>query len=537
MGRGSQGARSCPRPRQHGTLGDLMRLLRSSAVVGVFTLMSRLLGFVREILLAAAIGAGPIADAFFTAFQFPNLFRRVFAEGAFNSAFVPLYAGRMEAEGETEAQRFARDVLSVLATFMLVFVVAAQIAMPWMMYALGPGFVGDPDLFALAVLLTQVTMPYLLMMSVSAMLSGILNSHDRFAAAAAAPVLLNVILIGILFFGEAPPETLVLWLSIGITVSGVVQTLWLWLACRRTGIRLGFRIPRLTPGVRRLIVLGVPGAIAAGVTQINIVVTGSIATLQEGARSWLYYADRLYQLPLGVIGIAMGVALLPTLSKRLRAGDDTGASDAMNRALEISMGLTLPSAVALAVIPHFIITALYQRGAFTALDADMASAALIAFAIGLPAFVLIKVLSPGFFARQDTATPMKFATIGVVVNIALGLGLFFSPVGFVGLAIATAAAGWINAALLGFVLHRRGLLELDARLKSKLVRIVLATAIMGAAVGFLGTQRDLLTGWTGGSTLLALLGVVAVGGVIYAALAVLTGAVRMGELRKALKRG
>lgn len=514
-----------------------MRLLRSSAIVGVFTLASRLLGFVREILLAAAIGAGPIADAFFTAFQFPNLFRRVFAEGAFNSAFVPLYAGRVESEGEAEARAFARDVLSVLVTFMFVFVIAAQIAMPWLMYALGPGFVGEPDLFSTAVLLTQITMPYLLMMSLSAMLSGILNSHEKFAAAAAAPVLLNLILIGILWFGDAPAETMVLWLSIGITVSGVVQALWLWFACRRTGIKLGFRLPRLTPGVRRLIVLGVPGALAAGVTQINIMVTGSIATLQEGARSWLYYADRLYQLPLGVIGIAMGVALLPTLSKRLRAGDDTGASDTMNRALEISMGLTLPSAIALAVIPDFIITGLYQRGAFTALDAQMASAALTAFAIGLPAFVLIKVLSPGFFARQDTATPMKFAAIGVVVNIVLGLALFFSPVGFVGLAIATATAGWINAALLGFVLHRRGLLVLDARLKSKLVRIALASAIMGAAVAAMALQRDLLTVWTGGSVFLALLAVVAAGGAIYAALALITGAVRIAELRKAMKRG
>ena len=514
-----------------------MRLLRSSAIVGVFTLASRLLGFAREILLAAAIGAGPIADAFFTAFQFPNLFRRVFAEGAFNSAFVPLYAGRVETEGEAEARAFARDVLSVLATFMFAFVIAAQIAMPWLMYALGPGFVGNPGLFNMAVLLTQITMPYLLMMSVSAMLSGILNSHEKFAAAAAAPVLLNLILIGILWFGDAAPETMVLWLSIGITVSGVVQTAWLWLACRRTGIRLGFRIPKLTPGVRRLIVLGVPGALAAGVTQINIMITGSIATLQEGARSWLYYADRLYQLPLGVIGIAMGVALLPTLSKRLRAGDDTGAADTMNRALEISMGLTLPAAIALAVIPDFIITGLYQRGAFTALDAQMASSALTAFAFGLPAFVLIKVLSPGFFARQDTATPMKFATVGVVVNIVLGLTLFFSPVGFVGLAIATATAGWINAVLLGFVLHRRGLLVLDSRLKSKTVRIAIASAAMGIAVMLMATQRDLVATWTGGSTLLALIFVVAAGGAVYAVLALVTGAVRIAELRKAMKRG
>ena len=298
-----------------------MRLLRSSAVVGLFTMASRVLGLVREMMLAAALGAGAITDVFLTALQFPNLFRRIFAEGAFNAAFVPLYAGKLEADGLTEAQLFARQVLSVLLTAMLVLVVAAQLVMPWLMYALGPGFVGNPGLFGLAVLLTQITMPYLMMMSLSAMLSGVLNSHGKFAVAAAAPVLLNLTLIGILAFSPARGEELALWLSVGVSVSGVAQLIWLWAATRATGVRLSVRLPKLTPDVRRLIVLGVPGAMAAGVTQINILVTSSIATLQEGARSWLYYADRLYQLPLGVVGIAMGVVLRPTLSARLRAGE------------------------------------------------------------------------------------------------------------------------------------------------------------------------------------------------------------------------
>lgn len=513
-----------------------MRLLRSSAVVGLFTMASRVLGLVREMMLAAALGAGAVTDVFLTALQFPNLFRRIFAEGAFNAAFVPLYAGKLEADGLTEAQLFARQVLSVLLTAMLVLVVAAQLVMPWLMYALGPGFVGDPDLFGLAVLLTQITMPYLMMMSLSAMLSGVLNSHGKFAVAAAAPVLLNLTLIGILAFSPAEGRQLALWLSVGVSVSGVAQLIWLWAATRATGVRLSVRLPKLTPDVKRLIVLGVPGAMAAGVTQINILVTSSIATLQEGARSWLYYADRLYQLPLGVVGIAMGVVLLPTLSARLRAGDLPAAGNAMNRALEISMALTLPAAAALAAIPVFIATGIYERDAFTPQDAQMVAQALIAFAAGLPAFVLIKVLSPGFFARQDTMTPMKFATVGVVINLALGLSLFFGPLGFAGLAIATSVAGWVNTLLLAVTLHRRGLFEPDARLLNRLPRIVVASAIMAGFLLLAHQNLAWLYPWLFNSTLLVLAAVCAAGLVVFALASLLTGALRLSEVRTALKR-
>lgn len=513
-----------------------MRLLRSSAVVGLFTMASRVLGLVREMLLAAALGAGAVTDVFLTALQFPNLFRRIFAEGAFNSAFVPLYAGRLEESGLSEAQLFARQVMSVLLTTMLLLVVGAQLLMPWLMYLLGPGFVGNPDLFGLAVLLTQITMPYLLMMSLSAMLSGVLNSHGRFAVAAAAPVLLNLTLIGILVLSDAERERLALYLSIGVTFSGLAQLVWLWAATRATGLRLTLRLPRLTPGVRRLIVLGVPGAMAAGVTQINILVTSSIATLEEGARSWLYYADRLYQLPLGVVGIAMGVVLLPTLSARLRAGDLAAAGNAMNRALEISMALTLPAAAALAAIPVFIATGIYERDAFTSQDAVMVSHALIAFAAGLPAFVLIKVLSPGFFARQDTMTPMKFATVGVVINLALGLTLFFGPLGFAGLAIATSVAGWANTILLAVTLHRRGLFEPDVRLLSRLPRILVAAILMAAFLVLAERHAVWLYPWLFNSTLLVLIVVCAAGLVAFAVASVLTGALRLSEVRQALKR-
>ncbi|OLF75493.1 virulence factor MviN [Maricaulis sp. W15] len=513
-----------------------MHLLRSTAVVGVLTMASRVLGLVREMLLAAALGAGAVTDIFLTAFQFPNLFRRIFAEGAFNSAFIPLYAGKLETGEAGEAIQFARQVMSVLLTAMLILVVAAQLLMPWLMYALGPGFVGQPDQYQLAVLLTQITMPYLLMMSLSAMLSGVLNSHGRFAVAAAAPVLLNLTLIGILYFSPAGGEGLALHLAIGISLSGIAQLTWLFAACRATGLRLSLCLPRLSPGIRRLIVLGVPGALAAGVTQINILVTSSIATIEEGARSWLYYADRLYQLPLGVVGIAMGVVLLPTLSGRVRAGAVEAASNAMNRALEISMALTLPAATALAVIPVFVATGIYQRSEFTPADAIMVSQALVPFAIGLPAFVLIKVLSPGFFAREDTLTPMKFATVGVVVNLAVGLALFFGPLGFAGLAMATALAGWVNTILLAVTLKRRGLLEPDARLLGKLPRILGACAVMAVFLLVAEHYAELLRAILFDSTLLTLLVVCGAGLGVYGLAALTTGALRPAEVRAALKR-
>ena len=520
-----------------------MRLLRSSAVVGGFTLLSRFFGVTRDILLAARLGAGPLTDAFFTALQFPNLFRRIFAEGAFNSAFIPLYARRLEGEGSEEANRFASEVLSVLTVSVLALVVLAQIIMPWLMYPLGPGFISDPDLFAYAVLMTQITMPYLLCMSMAAMISGALNSHGRFATAAAAPILLNVVLITVLLFAPGERRDLALWLSIGVTVSGVLQASWLYVTARRAGIRLTFRAPRLTAGVKRLIVLGVPGAAAAGVTHVNQLVSGSIATLQEGARSWIYYAERLYQLPLGVIGIAMGVALLPALSKRLRAGDDAGAMGGQNRAIEISMALTLPAAAALLVIPDAVVAGLFQRGAFDGSDTDRTALALALYAAGLPAFVLIKVFAPGFFAREDTLTPMKFAAASMLVNLVVGVVLFFGPMGYAGLALGTSLAGWLNALLLGGTLVRRGQFTPDPRLKHRLSRILIACLVMMAALWLIvrygeAPATSVLTAQLGAAltALVWMAGLVMSGLGVFVVSTLLLGGLKPQELLGALKR-
>ena len=517
-----------------------MNLARSFATVGGFTMISRVLGFLRDILIAAVLGTGPVADAFFVAFRFPNLFRRLFAEGAFNAAFVPLFARELEGGGAQAARRFAEEAASVLLWTLLAVTALAEIAMPWLMYALAPGFAGDPEKFDLAILLTRVTFPYLLCMSLVALLSGVLNTLGRFAAAAAAPVLLNVVLIAVLALlywtgdrGTALSGEALAW---GVFAAGWLQLAMLLVAARRAGMRLGFIRPRLTGRVKRLISLGIPGVVAGGITQINIVIGTIIASLQAGAVSYLYYAERVYQLPLGVVGIAIGVVLLPELARRLRAGQEDLAHRSQNRALEFGMLLTLPAAVALAVVPEPIIRVLFERGAFDAAAVWPVAWALMAFAAGLPAFVLIKVFSPAFFAREDTATPMRYAAVGVAVNVAGSL-ILFVPLGHVGIAIATSLAGWVNAGLLAGTLARRGHFSLDATLRRRLQLILMASIVMGLALWLVAWG---LEPWLAAQATVirfaALALLVAFGLAVYAAAAQLSGAADLRQIRQMLAR-
>ena len=410
-----------------------MRLIKSTAIISSLTMVSRVLGLVRDILIANFLGASVINDALITATKLPNLFRRMFAEGAFNAAFIPLYARRLEEDGNEAANKFAGEALSALFFIVALIVIGFQLTMPWTLNIIGGGLEkiaedGGRSVYDLAVLYARITMPYLLMMSLVALLSGVLNTRNFFVVAAFVPVLLNLVWIGILFYAagqEMSLERLALWLSAGMTISGLLQLGMLVWGVRRAGIKIPFYRPRLTPGVKRLIVLGVPGMISAGITHINIMVSHFISTFQEGAPSWLYYSDRLYQLPLGIIGIAMGIALLPALSRRLRAGDDAGAMMSMNRAIEIAAYLTLPATFALAVMPEFLIQGLFERGRFLPGDTVQTAKALQMFAFGLPAFVLLKVLTPAFFARENTRTPMIFAAMSAVINLALGATLFF----------------------------------------------------------------------------------------------------------------
>ncbi|GAB2186368.1 murein biosynthesis integral membrane protein MurJ [Roseibium sp. LAB1] len=464
-----------------------MSLVRNFATVGSATLLSRLLGFVRDVLLAAVVGAGPVADAFVVAFRLPNLFRRLFAEGAFNSAFIPLFGRTVEEEGDAGAKRFAGEIGAALLFCLLVLTAFAQIFMPLVVWALAPGFVEDPTKYDLTVLMSRIAFPYLIFMSMLAFIGGILNTYQRFAAAAFAPVMLNVVMSavlgGVLYLGIKDDTALGIILAIGVTVGGVVQLIVVLIDLKRLGFKIPVFRPRYTKSAKRLLMLGIPGVVAGGVTQINIAVGQIIASMQEGANALLYFADRLYQLPLGVIGIAIGVVLLPSLTRQLRAGQMGAYQHSLNRALEFSLVLTLPAAVALAVIPQEIVSVLFQRVRFDAAAVEGTAAALTAFAFGLPAFVLNKVFSPGYFAREDTKTPMIFAVVGMIVNVGLSIALF--PVlQHVGIALATTLAGWVNTGLLIIVLWRRGHFLPDFKLLRRLSLVVLASLLMGVAVYF-----------------------------------------------------
>ena len=513
-----------------------MALLRASATVGGYTMASRVLGFARDILIANFLGAGPIADAFVVAFRIPNLFRRLVAEGAFTAAFVPLFARELEESGQDAALRFGNQALAMMFATLLVFTILAEITMPWVLYALAPGYVEDSEKFTLTVLFTRITFPYLLCMALVALLGGMLNAVFRFAAMSAAPVILNIVLITALVVGEfvfQKPGHALVW---GVAVAGLAQLLWLIIACARSGLAVRLTLPRWNPAMKRLVRLMLPGVIGGGVTQINIVVGTAIATLVgEGAVAYLYYADRIYQLPLGVVGIALGTALLPLLSRQLRRGDDAGARDSINRTLEFAALLIIPATVALLIIADPIVAVLFGHGAFTDVDTRATGAALFAFSIGLPAYVLVKILSTSFFAHEDTVTPVRVAVIAMAVNVAASL-LLIGPLGHVGVALATAIAAWLNSAMLGVLLVRRGGLQFDARLPHRLLRILLASTAMGLALWFL---NQALTGPLGGVAwvrALALAALIGAGLAVYAAAAVGLGAAHLSDLKKQLRK-
>ncbi len=513
-----------------------MSLLRSITTVGGYTLLSRLLGFGRDVLFAAVLGAGPTADAFFVAFKFPNLFRRLFAEGAFSAAFVPMFAGLLTTAGEQPARRFAEEAFATLLAVLVVFVCVVEIAMPWAMLLIAPGFHADPSKFALAIDLTRITLPYLLFISLVALMSAVLNAYDKFAAAAATPVVLNLVLIGAALGWQMLGPTPARGLAWGIALAGILQYVWIAVALARHGFHIRLRLPRLTPDVRRLLRLMLPVAFGAGIYQINVVIDVVIASfLPSGAISYLYYADRVNQLPLGVIGIAVATALLPLMSRQIRGGNEAEALVSQNRAIEFAAFLTIPAALALIAAASPIVSGLFGRGLFGAGAQDATALALAAYAIGLPAYVQVKVLATAFFAREDTSTPVKVGAVALVVNVVFNLALM-GPLGHVGIALATSIAAWTNVALLAFLLARRGRLQPDARLRRKLPRVILAAVVMAGAVAGVVYAGPDISAWGEAARFGFLAAVVGLGVVLYAVLAVIGGAVTLAELRDALRR-
>jgi putative peptidoglycan lipid II flippase len=518
-------------------------MLKSVLTVGGWTMASRVLGFIRDMLMAAMIGAGPVADAFFVANKLPNLFRRLFGEGAFNAAFVPEFSGLLAVEGAEAARRFAREAISVMTFWLGAITIAGEIFMPQIMHVLAPGFAEIPDKFALTVDLARITFPYLMLICLAALLSGALNGMEHFAAAAAAPVLYNLFAIAALLGLTPYVATVGHAAAWGVSASGVVQLGLLVWAVHRAGMPLRIPRPRLTPKVRLLLRRMAPGLIGAGAAQLNQAVDLIIASLlPAGTVSLLYYADRIQQLPLGVIGIAVGTALLPMMSRQVRGGDEPAALTSLNRAIEYALFLTLPAALALTVAAFPIMWVLFGRGAFTIDTAHLASQSLAAYAIGLPAVVLLKVLAPAAFARGDTALPVKIGMVTLAVNF--GLNIVFNAgalapasiagslplLEHIGPPLATSVASTFNMVVLGIALHRRGHFAADADLLRRLPRMGLAAAAMGLTLWLTQEPVFHLGRWLGLFTLVTL-GIGA-----YGAAATLLGAFDVRIFRRMARR-
>jgi putative peptidoglycan lipid II flippase len=512
-----------------------MALIRSVATLGSYTMISRVLGFVREILTADFLGASAVSDAFFVALRLPNMFRSLFAEGAFSIAFVPIFAGKVATDGPAQAKRFAEDALAILLVALLLFLLFGEICAPWILDVIAPGFRSDPAKFSLALDLTRIMFPYLVFISLVALQGGILNSLERFAAAAVTPVLLNIFLIAALISVRPLTGEALAW---AVTGAGVAQFLWLMASCARAGMPLSLPMPRLTPELRRLLRIMVPGVFGAGVTQINLLVSTAIASLlPTGSVSFLNYADRLNQLPLAVIGIAVGTAILPALSRQVRMGDAAGANVTQNRGLELALLLTLPAAIALAVGALPILQVLFEHGRFSAADARLTAPALAAYAAGLPAFVLIKVMAPGFFARHDTRTPVLIGAVTVAINIALTIGLGLGTgLAHVGVAMATSIAGWVNAVGLCWLLIRRGHFALDPGARRRLPRLFAAAIGTGAILVALESVLSAALAGALRTQILALAVLVGGGILVFFVLALAFSGIDRDDLMRRLRR-
>ncbi|MEJ5977630.1 murein biosynthesis integral membrane protein MurJ [Novosphingobium sp. PS1R-30] len=466
-----------------------MSLLKNVGTIGGLTAISRLFGFARDMMLARVLGAGLAADAFQLAFTLPNTFRRLFAEGAFSVAFVPMYSRALHGEGgEAAAEKFAADVLAVFIWVLLAFSALAMVIMPGIVWVLAKEYQSVPGKFELSVMLSRVTFPYLGLVSLVAMLSGLLNARSRFAPGAFAPVLLNLTLItGILtgawLRGPQGDDTIVATaLAVSVSLAGVVQLAYMARATRKAGVKLKVTLPKLTPEVKRLGALILPATFGAGIYQVSQFVDTFFATqLPQGSLTLLKLADRLNQMPLGIVGIALGTAILPMLSRHIHSGEAAEAQKLQTQAFEMATLLTLPAAAALAVCAPAFTAAFFVGGKFTAGDGAIMAQIVVALVAGLPAYVIVKILNPGFFAREDTRTPVWTALVALVFNVVLNVFVVRSY-GIVGLAAATACSASLNCLLLYAILHRRGWFRFTLPLASKIARQLVATAAMAGAL-------------------------------------------------------
>jgi putative peptidoglycan lipid II flippase len=469
-----------------------MNLIKSTGTFSFYTIISRLLGYLRDIFIAVFLGASSLADAYFVAFRIPNTFRRLFAEGTFNAAFVPSYTSELT-KGKSKSNKFANDIFNLLFLILLIFVVLVEIFMPAFVGMLAPGFVEDDKKIELAIDLTRITFPFLLFVSLASFFSAILNSHNKFAAASAAPIILNLILIGILFFGKYLNDELVYYLSYGVSIAGFLQIIFLYKFVRKIyRIELNFKF-KINKIVKSFFKKLLPSIFSSGVTQINIFVGTIIASFQAGAVSYLYYADRIYQINLAIAGIAIGIVVLPQLSKYVQLKKKNKILLIQNKALELSMFLSLPASVALVIGSEEIISALFGYGSFTESAVSNSAKALYYFSLGLPAFALIKVFSTFFFANQNTKTPFYISLASVILNVAISI-YYFKSVGFIIIPIATTLSSWFNSIALFIYLKIQNLFNFNRIFVVRFIKIIFASIVMGLffkfVITFLENQLD-----------------------------------------------
>jgi putative peptidoglycan lipid II flippase len=453
-----------------------MNLIKSTGTFSFFTITSRLLGYVRDIFIAVFLGAGPLADAFFVAFRIPNTFRRLFSEGTFNAAFVPSYSSLLN--NKKNSQKFANNIFNLLIVGLFFLVLVIEILMPLFVFLIAPGFEGDQQKMGLAITLTRITFPFLMFISMASFFSAILNSHNKFAIASAAPIILNILLIGVLLFGKILNDQLVIYLSYAVTLSGILQFVFLYFFVKKyfsPKFKLDIKIDsKVKIFFKKLL----PSIFSSGVTQINILVGTVIASFQASAVSYLYYADRIYQINLAIAGIAIGTVILPQLSKHVQSNKKGKINSIQNKALELSLFLSIPAAIALLIASEEIISSLFGYGSYDEISVKNSAKALFYFAIGLPAFSLIKIFSAFFFARHNTKTPFYISLTSVLLNILISVALF-KEVGFLIIPIATTIASWFNAILLFIFLKKKNLFSFNLVFINRFIKILISSILMG----------------------------------------------------------
>jgi len=474
-----------------------MNLLASTSTFGFFTLISRILGYVRDILIAIFLGTSLFADAFFVAFRLPNTFRRLFAEGTFNAAFIPSYAGALTKSKE-EADNFAKNVFNLLFIILLILVLVAEIFMPQLIFLIAPGFYKDPEKLRIAVELSRITFPFLFFICLASFFAAILNSYNKFAAAAAAPIILNIVLIGSLFFSQWIHVSDVLLLSYAVSLAGFLQLLVLFFFVKKNFKPILSIKIKIDEKIKFFFRKLLPSIFSSGVTQINILVGTIIASFQAGAVSYLYYADRVYQINLAVAGIAVGTVMLPELSKQVKNNNYELITNLQNRALELCLFLSVPAAVALVLASEQIITSLFGYGSFDNESVINTAIALTFFAFGVPAFSILKIFSNYFFARDDTKTPFYLSVASVILNVLISVS-FFGKIGFVIIPIATSISSWVNVFLHFYFIRKRNLYNFDKTFINKFPRMILSVVVMGIVLylllGFFSDKFEYNESW------------------------------------------